>query len=65
MTVPKNNDLLCFIDFETTGINVFEDEPIEFGAVLTNERLEVVDSFCSRIKPSPRRAIGDAAFKIP
>jgi len=64
MTVPKNRNQICFIDFETTGVNVFEDEPIEFGAVLVNEQLEVIDTFYSRIKPSPGRAIREAAYKI-
>ena len=64
MTVLTNDTPICFIDFETTGIDVFEDEPIEFGAVLVNEHLEIINTFFSRIKPSPERVITASAFKI-
>lgn len=43
-------DRLCFLDFETTGINVFIDEPIQIGAVLINTNLEIEQTFLSYIR---------------
>lgn len=39
----------CFIDFETTGVNVFEDLPIEIGMILVDAKFQVLRSFYSRI----------------
>ena len=55
---------ICFIDFETTGIDVFRDEPIEFGAVLVNENLEVLNKFCSKIKINKSVYLKKSAFNI-
>lgn len=41
--------MICFIDFETTGIDVFRDEPVEFGAVLVDSNLNIKNEFLSRI----------------
>ncbi len=55
---------LCFIDFETTGSNVFEDHPLEFGAVLVNKNFEIVNEFFSSIKPPDRSQNTATAFAI-
>lgn len=46
---------ICFIDFETTGIDVFKDNPIEFGAVLVNEKNEIVAEFHSYLALRTKR----------
>jgi DNA polymerase-3 subunit epsilon len=54
---------LCFIDFETTGIDPLNDEAIEIGALLVNQFLEPISTFESRIKPKTQKSSYDA-FKI-
>ncbi|GAA4030470.1 hypothetical protein GCM10022409_13400 [Hymenobacter glaciei] len=46
------NSKICFIDFETTGIDIFKDEPVEFGAVLVDENGNRINEFYSRISLS-------------
>nr|WP_320118660.1 3'-5' exonuclease [uncultured Marinifilum sp.] len=46
---------ICFIDFETTGIDVFKDNPIEFGAVLVNEENEIIKEFHSFLSLRTKR----------
>ncbi|PJJ47893.1 3'-5' exonuclease [Hymenobacter chitinivorans] len=41
---------VCFIDFETTGIDPYTDEPIEIGAILSDEYGNIQKTFTSRIK---------------
>lgn len=41
--------MICFIDFETTGIDVFRDEPIEFGAVLVDPDFKIINELSSKI----------------
>lgn len=41
----------CFLDLETTGVNLFQDHTIEIGALLVNENFEIVNKFHSFIKP--------------
>lgn len=55
---------ICFIDFETTGIDVYKDNPIEIGAVLIDERGEILSKFYSFIKPRSNRITSVNAFKI-
>ncbi|BAP37752.1 hypothetical protein AS4_28120 [Acinetobacter guillouiae] len=43
--------MLCFLDLETTGVNLFQDHTLEIGAILVDSRLEVVKEFHSYIKP--------------
>jgi len=38
-------EYICFIDFETTGVDVFRDEPIEIGAVLVDDNLKIIKQF--------------------
>ena len=47
--------MICFLDFETTGIDVFKDHPIEIGAVLVNDNLEIIKEFHSFINPNRKR----------
>lgn len=56
--------MICFIDFETTGVNVFRDEPIEFGAILCNNNLEVINRFESRIQLGSKAYLKKSAFNI-
>lgn len=56
--------MICFIDFETTGIDVFRDEPIEFGAVLINDNLKIINEFSSKISLGKSVYLTKNAFKI-
>jgi DNA polymerase III alpha subunit (gram-positive type) len=38
-------------DFETTGLDVTKDEPIQLGIVRFDHEGNVIDTFCSCIKP--------------
>lgn len=42
---------VVFIDFETTGINVFNSDPIELGSVYVDENLKILNTFSSFIRP--------------
>ncbi|MEJ5053917.1 3'-5' exonuclease [Sphingobacterium sp. MYb382] len=55
--------MICFIDFETTGIDVFKDRPIEIGAILIDENLEITKSFHSFINPNFKRPFKASAKK--
>lgn len=55
---------ICFIDFETTGIDVFKDNPIELGAVLVNSSGKVLEKFSSLIRPRTKRSFSAAAKSI-
>ena len=61
MEEPKN---ICFIDFETTGVDVFKDEPIELGAVLVDEEQIIKMKFFSRIKPRTKARMRKSAYEI-
>lgn len=54
---------ICFIDFETTGIDVFKDSPIDFGAVLVDHNLEIIKTFQSLIYPRNKRQFRSSAIK--
>lgn len=56
--------MICFIDFETTGIDVFRDEPIEFGAFLVDLDLNVKKEFSSKIYLRNSVYLTKRAFKI-
>jgi len=55
--------MICFLDFETTGIDVFKDHPIEIGAVLVNDNLEIVKEYHSFINPNRKRKFKISAIK--
>lgn len=56
--------MICFIDFETTGIDVFRDEPIEFGAILVDFDLNVKNEFSSKIYLRDSVYLTKRAYKI-
>lgn len=56
--------MICFIDFETTGIDVFRDEPIEFGAVLVDYNLKIKNEFSSKISINKRVYLTKRALNI-
>jgi DNA polymerase III epsilon subunit family exonuclease len=55
---------ICFIDFETTGIDLFLDDPIELGAILTNSSGEVIKQFHSYISPSSVKKFSKSAIEV-
>ncbi|MDX8338772.1 3'-5' exonuclease [Draconibacterium sp. IB214405] len=55
---------ICFIDFETTGIDVFKDNPIEIGCTLTNQKGDILQEFHSYIKPKSKRKTSASAKNI-
>nr|WP_321411427.1 3'-5' exonuclease [uncultured Carboxylicivirga sp.] len=55
---------ICFVDFETTGIDVFKDNPLEIGAVLTNEFGDIKKTFSTLIKPRTGRQSSASAIEI-
>lgn len=56
--------MICFIDFETTGIDVFRDEPIDFGAVLVDFNLTIKNEFSSKILINKSVYLTKRAFNI-
>ena len=54
----------AFIDIETTGLNVLEQEIIEVGCVLTTPELEVLEEFELKIKPEHIENADPAALKV-
>jgi DNA polymerase-3 subunit epsilon len=56
--------MICFIDFETTGIDVFRDEPIEFGAVLVDYNLNIKNEFSSKMSINKSVYLTKRAFNI-
>ena len=55
---------ICFIDFETTGIDVFKYSPIEIGCLLVNESNEILKSYHSYIYPRIKRRFTSSSIKI-
>lgn len=55
---------ICFIDFETSGINVFKDAPVEFGAILVDQDWNIVNKFYSRVKLDLKIPMSDSAFAV-
>ena len=60
--MTSNN--ICFIDFETTGVNVFRDEPMEIGAVLIDDDFEILKKFKSRIRIEKKVHLRKSAYMI-
>ena len=54
----------AFIDIETTGLNVLENEIIEIGCVLTTPQLEVIEEFELKIKPEHIENADPISLKI-
>lgn len=55
---------ICFIDFETTGIDVFRDMPLEFGAVLMNEDYTIAKEINTRIRMEKKVYLTKTALGI-
>lgn len=54
----------CFLDFETTGIDVFKDSPIEIGSILVNDKGKIIKEFHSFIRPRNKRVFSSSAIKV-
>jgi len=54
----------AFVDIETTGLNLLNNEIIEIGCVLTTESLEVIEEFEIKIKPEHIENADPVALKI-
>ena len=59
-----NSDNICFIDFETSGIDVFRDAPLQFGAVLINSDFKIINTYNTYINNEKKIRINKSAFKI-
>lgn len=57
-------DSICFLDFETTGSNLFIDEPIQIGAFLYDWSNKKKIQFESNIRPSNNITNSKTAFDI-
>jgi DNA polymerase III subunit epsilon len=55
---------VCFIDFETTGVDVLTDQPIEFGAVLVDKHGVIEKKLQSRIMLENISSFNKEAVKI-
>ena len=55
---------VCFIDFETTGIDISTDQPIEFGAVLVDKFGVIEKKFQSRIMLERIDLYNNKAYEI-
>ena len=56
---------ICFIDLETTGVDLYEDYPIQVGAVLVDlSDHSVIKEFTSLIRPPEAVSSTDAAYAI-
>ena len=56
---------LCFLDFETTGVIDYINDPIEIGAILVDyENLKEITHFSSYIKPLCKQTFSEEAFKV-
>ncbi|MEQ9307923.1 MAG: 3'-5' exonuclease [Balneolaceae bacterium] len=62
--MSKYKHRVCFLDFETTGSNLFEDDPIQIGAILVDIKTnEVISEFESNIRPSSNVSNTTVAFQ--
>lgn len=60
--MKKNN--ICFLDFETSGIDVYTDSPIEMGALLVDTNGEYISEFHSYIRPRTDAKFSKEAIKV-
>ena len=60
--MKKHN--FAFIDIETTGLNLLQNEIIEIGCVLTTPDLEVIEEFELKIKPKHIEKANPTALKV-
>jgi DNA polymerase III epsilon subunit-like protein len=50
MKISPSTTFLAF-DFETTGLDVKKDEPIQIGIVRADSQFRILDTYTSLIKP--------------
>ena len=50
----KGDDLLLWVDLETTGTDLLEDEIIEIGCIVTDRQLDKLFEYQAVIKPSDK-----------
>ncbi|GAB3636408.1 hypothetical protein GCM10027422_19980 [Hymenobacter arcticus] len=62
--MKNTSSKICFIDFETTGINIYSDEPIEVGAIVVNNELIIENKFYSRFQLPEGKFISEESFHI-
>ncbi|MEI7765094.1 MAG: 3'-5' exonuclease [bacterium] len=55
---------LAFIDIETTGLSVIDNEIIEIGCVVTDYKLNIKDEFEIKIKPINIKSANKTALKV-
>ena len=55
---------ICFIDFETTGVDILTDHPIQLGCLLVDGNLNLIKEFSSYIRPLNEFIISERAFLI-
>ena len=55
---------LAFIDIETTGINILDNEIIEIGCVLTTPKFKIIEEFEIKIKPKNIYTANKTSLKI-
>ncbi len=60
--MKKNN--LAFIDIETTGLDLIENEIIEIGCVLVSPELEVIEEIAIKVKPEHIENANKTSLKI-
>lgn len=54
----------AFVDIETTGLNLLQNEIIEIGCVITNPDLEIIEEFEIKIKPEHIENSDPVALKV-
>ena len=55
---------LAFVDIETTGLNLIENEIIQIGCVVTDISLKVIEEFEIKIKPKHIETSDPVSLKI-
>jgi DNA polymerase III epsilon subunit-like protein len=62
--IMKRKDI-CFIDFETTGSDLYNDHPIQFGAaILSIQEMKISKEFDSLIRVPEEASISETAFQV-
>ncbi|WP_180006431.1 MULTISPECIES: 3'-5' exonuclease [unclassified Acinetobacter] len=54
----------CFLDLETTGVNLFQDHTLEIGAILVNENFQIVNEYHSFVKPDKNVNFSNASKQV-